>query len=430
MPIESVPSLITALRESRSLRPAQLEETAALQGQFQSPRLLAKELLQRGWLTAYQINQIFQGRGKELIVGPYVLLERIGEGGMGQVFKAWHRHLDRTVALKVIRKDRLDSQETVRRFQREIEVAARLSHPNIVAALDAGEVAGSRYVALEYVEGIDLAKLVKQRGPLPVAQACDYVRQAALGLQHAFERGLIHRDIKPSNLLVARAAGAPDDQACVVKILDMGLARAQGPTADSDEVTQFQATLGTPDFISPEQARDARSADIRADLYSLGCTLYYLLTGSVPYPNAAPMEKLLKHWMEEPTPVEELRPEVGPEVAEIVRKLMAKRPEDRYQLPVELVAALAGIAEFELPADARAARPPARPKSDPLRVGRVPTPVQETIVPSSVEDTDEGPIIRVEQLPGARKAQVVQLVIAAAAVAILSVLLVMLLRWT
>src|SRR5262245_50487846 len=163
MPIDSIPSLIAALRESRSLRPAQLEETAALQARFQNPRLVAKELLQRGWLTAYQINQIFRGRGKDLVVGPYVLLERIGEGGMGQVFKAWHSHLDRTVALKLIRRDRLDSQETVRRFQREIEVAARLSHPNIVAAFDAGEYCGSRYIALEYVEGIDLAKLVKQR---------------------------------------------------------------------------------------------------------------------------------------------------------------------------------------------------------------------------------------------------------------------------
>src|SRR5262249_23975252 len=196
----------------------------------------------------------------------------IGEGGMGQVFKAWHRHLDRVVALKVIRKDKLDHPEAVRRFLREIELAARLSHPNIVASYDAGEVGGLRYIALEYVEGTDLAKLVKEGGPLPVAQACDYVRQIALGLQHAHERGLVHRDIKPSNLLFCRTTSAHGEPpvglgAGTVKILDMGLARLQGPTNPGEELTQCQTTLGTPDFISPEQARDARSADIRSDIY-------------------------------------------------------------------------------------------------------------------------------------------------------------------
>src|SRR5262245_22749194 len=226
MPIDSVPSLISALRESRVLQSAHLDEAAgSLQALFRNPRLLAKEMLQRGWVTAYQINQIFQDRGRELNVGPYVLLGRIGEGGMGQVYKAWHRHLDRIVALKVIRKDRLDSSETVRRFQREVEVAARLSHPNIVAAFDADEVRGVRYIALEFVEGIDLAKLVKKEGPLPVALACDCVRQAALGLQHAFERGLIHRDIKPSNLLLMHGPdGSAGTGPVTVKILDMGLA--------------------------------------------------------------------------------------------------------------------------------------------------------------------------------------------------------------
>jgi serine/threonine-protein kinase len=445
MPIDSVPALISALRESHSLAPARMEEVAStLQGRFQSPRLLAKELLQRGWLTAFQLNKLFQGRVRELIVGPYVLLERIGEGGMGQVFKAWHRHMDRIVALKIIRKDRLDNPETARRFLREIEVAARLSHPNIVAAYDAGEVGGTRYIALEYVEGIDLAKLVKQSGPLPVDQACDSVRQTALGLQHAFERGLVHRDIKPSNLLLTGARGegrgAKEDTgaiplaprssplASVIKILDMGLARLQSSETEAENITEFQATLGTPDFISPEQARDARSADIRADLYSLGCTFYFLLTGKVPFPSAAPMEKLLKHWMEQPTAIEELRPEVSSEVADIVRKLMAKRPEDRYQTPIELIAALSNLSVLEVPPEVLAVLPPARPKSDPHRPGRVPTPMQETVVPSSVDDTAEGPIIRVEIARPSRRAQMIQLTIASIAVAVLTVLLVMLLR--
>jgi serine/threonine protein kinase len=426
MPIDSVPSLIEALRESRSLRPAHLEEISReLQNQFQNPRLLAKVLLDRGWLTAYQLNQIFQGRGGDLRIGPYILLQRIGEGGMGQVFKAWHRHLDRIVALKVIRKDKLDNLDTVRRFQREIEVAARLSHPNIVSAYDAGEVGGSLYVALEYVEGSDLAQLVKAQGPLPVAQACDFVRQAALGLQHAYERGFVHRDIKPSNLLMTRGCdGPPRVEPGIVKILDMGLARVQGPANPNEELTQFQATLGTPDFISPEQARDARTADVRSDLYSLGCTFYYLLTSKVPFPEAAPMEKLLKHWMEEPVPVEERRPELAPEVADVVRKLMAKRPEDRFQAPIEVVAALARLTAVEVPAGTR----PARPKSDPLRPGRIPTPLQETIVPSSSEDTDEGPIIHIEYQRQSPRGNAIQFVIACVTVAALTMLLIMLLR--
>jgi serine/threonine-protein kinase len=425
MPIDSVPSLIEALRESRSLQPAQLEEVSrALQTQFQNPRLLAKELLDRGWLTAYQLNQIFQGRGGDLKIGPYVLLQRIGEGGMGQVFKAWHRHLDRVVALKIIRKDKLDNPETVRRFQREIEVAARLSHPNIVSAYDAGEWGGSSYIAFEYVEGIDLAKLIKECGPLPVAQACDFLRQAALGLQHAHERGFVHRDIKPSNLLLSHTYADSSGGFGLLKILDMGLARIQGPVNPSEELTQFQATLGTPDFISPEQARDARSADIRSDLYSLGCTFYYLLTGKVPYPDTAPMEKLLKHWMEEPVPIEERRPEVSPELANIVRKLMAKRPEDRYQAPIELVAALSTVSQLEV----LAGTSPSRPKSDPQRPGRIPTPLQETIVPSAVEDTEEGPIIRVQVPHAGSHKQAIQFVVACIVVAVLTTLLIMLLR--
>jgi serine/threonine-protein kinase len=425
MPIESVTSFIDALRESRSMRPAQLDEVSrSLQSQFPNPRLLAKELLDRGWLTAFQLNQIFQGRGGELNIGPYVLVQRIGSGGMGQVFKAWHRHLDRFVALKIIRKDKADNTETVRRFQREIEVAARLSHPNIVSAYDAGEAHGSRYIAFEYVEGIDLAKLVKEQGPLPIAQACDFLRQAALGLQHAYERGFVHRDIKPSNLLLSDAHGEDQSAFGVVKILDMGLARLQGPVGSGEELTQFQATLGTPDYISPEQARDARAADIRSDLYSLGCTFYYLLTGKVPYPEAAPMEKLLKHWMDNPVPVEERRPEVAPAVADILRKLMAKRPEDRYQAPVEVVAALAAVSEPEVHQDTG----PNRPESDPLPPGARSTPQSETISPSASDDTDEGPIIRVDVPQAGADKQKIQFIIACVVVAALTMALVLLVR--
>jgi serine/threonine-protein kinase len=398
MPVTSVASLVAALRESQALAQPHLEEVAhRLQRRFSDPRALARELLQRGWLTAYQINQVFLGRGGDLVLGPYVLLERLGEGGMGQVFKARHQTLKRIVALKVIRKDRLDSREAIRRFRREIQAASRLSHPNIVAAYDAGEIGNVHYIAMEYVDGKDLSQLVRDNGPLPVDEACDYLRQAALGLQHALEKGLVHRDIKPSNLMVTRGLpGRNPGHEPMVKILDMGLARLVGDKREST-LTQVQTTLGSPDFISPEQARDARQADIRSDLYSLGCTLYYLLTARVPFPADASMEKLLKHWLDEPRPVEELRPDVPPKVAAILRRLMAKRPEDRYQAPIELVAALAALMAHDAPAedsrsqgDTWSASSGSQP---PVRRTAVPTPVQETILPTVSGDTGENPLI-------------------------------------
>jgi tRNA A-37 threonylcarbamoyl transferase component Bud32 len=276
---DSVAALGAVLRDSQMLERAQLEELTVLQGRFAEPRGLARELLQRDWLTAYQVNQILQGKGDQLVLGPYLLLERLGAGGMGQVFKARHRLMKRLVALKVIRKDRLADPEAVARFQREIRAAAQLSHPNIVIAHDAAQVGDTHFLVMEYVEGTDLARLVKQQGPLPVAQACDYVRQAALGLQHAHERGLVHRDVKPANLLLTRSG--------VVKVLDVGLARlhpAGGETVA--EVTHEGAVMGTPDYIAPEQACESHTVDIRADIYSLGCTLYHLLTGRCRFPAA------------------------------------------------------------------------------------------------------------------------------------------------
>ena len=242
------------------------------------------------------------------------------------------------MALKLIRKERIDNPDAVRRFQREIRAAAQLDHPNIVRALDANEVGGTHLLVMEYVQGTDLAKLVKKDGPLPVDKACDYCRQAAVGLQHACERGLVHRDIKPHNLLLTPAG--------VVKILDMGLARLDRRADDeaSSTMTQEGAVMGTLDYIAPEQAMDSHDVDVRADLYSLGCTLYFLLTGKVPFPGGEALQKLLKHRLDEPVPVEQLRRDVPPGVAAVVRRLMAKRPEDRYQTPAEAAAALASAA--------------------------------------------------------------------------------------
>jgi tRNA A-37 threonylcarbamoyl transferase component Bud32 len=255
---------------------------------------------------------------------------------MGQVFKARNWKLGRVAALKVIRKERLANEDAVRRFRREIRAAGQLAHPNIVLAYDADEVNGTHFFVMEYVAGRDLARVVKEQGPLPLATACDCVRQAALGLQHAHERGLVHRDIKPHNLLLT-AQG-------VVKILDLGLAQLGTFTADEESggtLTQEGLVMGTLDYIAPEQVNNSHTVDIRADLYSLGCTFYHLLTGWPPFPACRPVEKLYKHRYEEPLPIERRRPEVPPALAAVVRRLLAKRPSDRYQTPAELAAVLA-----------------------------------------------------------------------------------------
>jgi serine/threonine-protein kinase len=342
MPVEhSAPPFLDALRASGLLTAAQLDELARCpEAREAAPTPLARIVYQRGWLTRYQLNAVAVGRAKDLTIGPYVILDRLGEGGMGMVYKARHQHMQRIVALKVIRKERLANPEAVERFYREVRAAAQLAHPNIVMAYDAGEACNTHYLSMEYVEGVDLARLVKEKGPLPVAQACEYIRQAALGLQHASERGLVHRDIKPHNLLVSRADKESKTAARgdVVKILDMGLARLQ--SGGDTGMTKDGAVIGTPDYLAPEQALNSKSADVRADLYSLGGTLYFLLTGQPPFLAEELTELLLKHQMEQPAPLADRGVEAPYEVQEILDHLLAKRPEERFQTPAELAAAI------------------------------------------------------------------------------------------
>jgi serine/threonine-protein kinase len=342
MPVDSETDLVDLLHRLELLKPEQQAELSAiLSAHAHDSDAVAFDLIQRGWLTTFQVRKLLADRGQDLILGNYVLLDELGEGGMGQVFKARHRRMSRVVALKAIAQDQLDDPDSVSRFQREIEAAAQLEHPNVVRAYDADKAGSTHFFVMEYVEGIDLGKWVQQNGPLPIERACDYVRQAALGLQHAHERGLVHRDIKPSNLLLSTR-----DQ--TVKLLDLGLVRlnrlAKGEGA-LPTLTRAGEMMGTPDFIAPEQARDAHTADIRADLYSLGCTLYFLLTAKVPFPTGSMVEKLLQHQLDTPRPLERLRPETSPEVLAVVHRLMAKNPEDRYQTPAEAAAALAPLTE-------------------------------------------------------------------------------------
>ena len=327
---------LNELRKWRLLDSAQHAELSRkIEGRYLGPRSIACEAIEQGWLTPFQAIQIHRGRGQELLLGSYVLLERLGEGGMGAVFKARNWKLGRVVALKLIRKERVNNVDAIRRFQREIRAAAQLRHPNIVHALDADEIGGSFVLVMEYVEGVDLAQLVKEKGPLPASQARDYVRQAALALAHAHEKGLVHRDIKPANLLLSSEGQ--------VKLLDLGLARLPAGVdgGSLSTMTESGAVMGTPDFLAPEQARSSHDVDIRADLYSLGCTLYFLLAGQVPFPGGTFGEKIARHLMDEPEPLERLRPDVPPTLESVVRRLMAKKPEDRYQTPSEVAEALA-----------------------------------------------------------------------------------------
>ena len=335
MSAELTTLLMTALRESNVVEPAAWAELSAfVEANRPEPPALVREIRRRGVLTDFQIKEISRGRGKELTLGPYTLLDLLGEGGMGRVFKAHHNRLGRDVALKVIRKEKLSKPSVVQRFHQEIRAAAQLSHPNVILAFDADEADGVHYYAMEYAEGLDLTKVVRQSGPVPVPLACDYVRQAAVGLQHAYERGLVHRDVKPSNLLLT-----PKGQ---VKVLDLGLAMLNEHVGggDAKRVTQEGLVLGTPDFLAPEQAQNPLGVDIRADVYALGATLYYLITGRVPYEGATPADKLMKHVLAPPPRLLEAKPDAPPQLDAIVQWLMAKKPEDRPQTPAQAAMAL------------------------------------------------------------------------------------------
>ena len=291
-----------------------------VQGRCDDARKLAKMLGQRGWLTIYQINQLLLGRGKNLVYGPYHVLDVLGQGGLSQVFKARHREHHWLAALKVLRPEALESEEGRFRFLQEMEAMARLDHPNIVQFCDVDQADDIFYFAMEFVEGTDLGKYVRLSGPLPVAEACEYIYQAALGLQHAHERNLVHRDIKPVNLFLTHVSvpqstrsktakqgrEGKGKQEPLIKILDWGLANLRtmmGRTQAQMIESMAKGIIGTADYLSPEQARSADTVDIRGDIYSLGCTFYYLLTRRAPFPTGSLMQKLMQHQQAEPEPV-------------------------------------------------------------------------------------------------------------------------------
>ncbi len=326
---------------------------------YKNPRALADYLVQLEWLTPYQVETLFEGDWDELAIGPFLLLSRLGEGGMSQVFKAWDTQKGRVAAVKILRQNLASEDEAIRQFRREIETMGLLSHPNVLKMYEPYQDGDRHYFAMEFVEGSDLDRFVKASGPLPVEQACDFIRQVTQGLQHAHQMNLVHRDIKPANLFLINppvqgkqlTAGMTPPRRCAdptVKILDWGLARLRrqaGEVADSTAFTQSFSTekgllIGTADYISPEQTRDPSVVDIRSDIYSLGCTFFYLLTGEPPFGSLPLMQKVLAHRESTPPSVRELRSDVPPEIEHIVGKMMAKSPQERYQIPLLLVTPL------------------------------------------------------------------------------------------
>lgn len=315
----------------------------------------------------------------------YELLELLGQGGMGSVWKAKHTRLKRMVALKLLPPERMSDAAAVARFHREMEAVGQLRHPHIIEALDAGEEAGTHYLVMEFVEGIELAALSKKFGPLPIADACELMRQTALGLQHAFEHGLVHRDIKPSNLLLSkgefvssrsRETSDPEHRTLtssattgILKILDLGLALLQGDVATGSDLTSTGQVMGTLDYIAPEQLADTHAVDIRADLYSLGCTLYRLLTGEPPFSSATlntAAKKIYAHSFTPPPSLLARRPDAPPELSALVNRLLAKKPDERFATPNEVAAALAPLcAGHNLPALLASASAPSS-ASDPF----------------------------------------------------------------
>lgn len=368
---------------------------------------LARQLADLGLITAWQAEKLLEGK-RTFILAKYKLLDCIGTGGMGAVFKAVHSDMGRVVAVKLLYADVMKNRQAVARFRQEIQAVAALDDEHIVAAYDAGFTGGVHYLVMEYVEGHDLGYILNQNGPLPVAWACECIRQAALGLQHAHKQGMVHRDIKPTNLLVARQ---PESDRPLVKILDLGLARFVSETVSTEaplpgrrgsdgSLTQIGQFLGTPDYIAPEQARDTRRADIRSDIFSLGCTLYRLLTGQLPFPGETVVQKLAAREESVAARVSSLRSDVPAGLDAVVARMLAHDPADRFQTPLEVAQALAPFAGRVNVLPASAAEPAAS-RQRPLLSPEEDTRLEAFFKSLASEET--GPVLSASHLAGRLK---------------------------
>lgn len=339
MSVDTAEQFYEQLQSSRLLTAEQLADLheEVLADKTLAANRLAEGLIKRGVITEWQARQMLAAR-HAFFVGKYKLLERLGAGGMGTVYKAYHPMTDRVVALKLVNKAVLASPPAVARFRTEVRLICSLNHPNIITAYDADSVGEMHFLVMEFGQGRDLRIWLKEFGPLPINWACDCIRQAAFALDHAHQRGLVHRDIKPENLLVE---GADPTMPPRVKLLDMGLARLmhEEPAEDA-ELAGAGKLMGTPDYISPEQATAARDADIRSDIYSLGATFYKILTDHVPFEGGDLRQRLMARLLTDAPRVSGRRADVPPALDEIVARMLAREPENRYQTPAEVAEAL------------------------------------------------------------------------------------------
>jgi serine/threonine protein kinase len=293
---------------------------------------LAERMIESGLITRWQADKLLTGKHKGFRLGKYKLLGQIGKGGMSSVYLAEHELMKRRVAIKVLPRNRVNDSSYLERFRLEARAVAKLDDPNIVRAYDIDNEGDVHYIVMEYVDGQDLHQRVASQGPMDYDMAADFVAQVANGLQHAHEMGLVHRDIKPANCLV--------DKHNVVKLLDLGLAKLTEDDQASLTMANEENVLGTADYLAPEQALNSHQADNRSDIYSLGCTLYFLLTGSPPFPEGSISERLLKHQTARPESIFKARPDAPPSLVEICETMMAKKPDERFQSAGEVSANL------------------------------------------------------------------------------------------
>ena len=355
----TTPELLDRVRRSGLIPPDRLDGfLAGLQTSGRTPatpRELLDLLVGAGMITPFHADKLAAGKYKGFQLGNYLILDQLGAGGMGQVYLAEHTAMRRLVAMKVLPVFAAEDVVARERFFREARAAATLDHPNIVRVFDLCQEGKLHYLVMEYVEGISLQALVSRTGPVNVTAACHYARQVAFGLQHAHDLGFVHRDIKPANLLLDRAG--------LVRILDLGLVRSEADRAGGlTRQLDNKSILGTADYVAPEQAVDSSNVDIRADIYSLGATLYFLLAGRPLFPDGRTAQKLVWQQIKDPTPIRRLRADVPPALAGVIHTMLQKDPTDRFQTPTEVFDALAAFAPDEIapPPEEWMPTPPAR----------------------------------------------------------------------
>jgi serine/threonine-protein kinase len=336
-PSERVPAdLLPVIYDSGVMTERQFAElrTKVQKGDYPNETMaLADRLVEERILTEYQVARFLKNKSHGLVVGRYIILDRLGSGSMGRVFKAHHLMMDRVVALKIIAPEIVSNERVVARFQREMKLVGRLDHPNVVRAFDADQMNRVLYIVMEYVSGESLGRRLR-KGVIPPAEMVAYAAQAALGLGHAHAQGIVHRDIKPSNLLLT------EDRK--VKVLDLGL----GVLMEADEQSTFATAdgiaVGTVDYMSPEQAC-GRDVDGRSDLFSLGCAMYHLIAGRLPFPGDSPIERLGKRLSGQPIPITKHLPDLPSGLVQIIDKLLAHKPEDRFQKAEDAAEALQAL---------------------------------------------------------------------------------------